>query len=226
MITLSLRRLSRPLVRRTMSSAWSQGTFCRRSVTLPCDGIGDDDVLAAGVRQELQHRAGLDVLEVQREALAGIDALLFGLLRRLAGRLHFDDVLVIGLVSELLEVAGGADGEAHAIADAHDVEAGDRGGEVGRVIATRQVAGDFGAGEIHDDLVAELTQAGGRMRIGQTHDDAARTTGCRGGNRCRGWRADRTERRTLSSGRTANRRHRSKRRRRRPERRRRHRSAR
>jgi hypothetical protein len=35
-ITLSLRRIARPLVRSTMSSAWSQGTFCRRSVTLPC----------------------------------------------------------------------------------------------------------------------------------------------------------------------------------------------
>ena len=35
MITLSWRRLSRPLVRSTMSSAWSQGTFCRRRVRLP-----------------------------------------------------------------------------------------------------------------------------------------------------------------------------------------------
>ena len=35
MMTLSWRRLSRPLVRSTMSSAWSHGTFCSRSVTLP-----------------------------------------------------------------------------------------------------------------------------------------------------------------------------------------------
>ena len=139
--------------------------------------VGDDDVLAAGVREQLQHRAGFDVLEVQREALAGVDALLFGLLRRLAGRLHFDDVLVVGLVGELFEVAGGADGEAHAVADANHVEAGNRRGEIAGVIATRQVAGHFGAGKVHDDLVAELTQAGGRARIGQAHDHAAGAAG-------------------------------------------------
>ena len=164
-------------MRSTMSSAWSHGTFCRRSVTLPWTGVGDHDVLAAGVREQLQHGAGFDVLEVQREALARVDALVFGLLRGLAGRLHFDDVLVVGLVGELFEVAGGADGEAHAVADAHDVEAGNRRGEVAGVIAARQVAGHFGAGEVHDDLVAELAQAGRRARIGQAHDHAAGAAG-------------------------------------------------
>ena len=32
--------------------------------------VADDHVLAAGVSQQLQHRARLDVLEVQRQALA------------------------------------------------------------------------------------------------------------------------------------------------------------
>ncbi len=35
MITLSCLRLSRPLVRRTMSRAWSHGTCCSRNVMLP-----------------------------------------------------------------------------------------------------------------------------------------------------------------------------------------------
>ncbi len=35
--------------------------------------VGDHDVLAAGVRDQLQHRAGVDVLEGQRHALAGVD---------------------------------------------------------------------------------------------------------------------------------------------------------
>ena len=39
MMTLSCLRLSRPLVRSTMSRAWSHGTFCRRSVTLPPHGV-------------------------------------------------------------------------------------------------------------------------------------------------------------------------------------------
>ena len=95
----------------------------------------------------------------------------------LAGRLHFDDVLVVGLVGELFEVARGGDGEAHAVADAHDVEAADRRGEIGGVVAAREVARNFGAGEVDDDLVAELAQAGRRARIGQAHDDAAGATG-------------------------------------------------
>ena len=74
-------------------------------MTLPGHRVGDHDVLAAGVSQQLQHGAGLDVLEVQGQALARVDALVFGLLRGLAGRLHFDDVLVVGLVGELFEVA-------------------------------------------------------------------------------------------------------------------------
>ena len=36
------------------------------------DRIADHDVLAAGIRQQLQHGARLDVLEVQRQALAGV----------------------------------------------------------------------------------------------------------------------------------------------------------
>ena len=36
MMTLPFWRMSRPLVVITISSAWSQGTFLRRSVTLPC----------------------------------------------------------------------------------------------------------------------------------------------------------------------------------------------
>ena len=35
-------------------------------------GIAHHDVLAAGVRQQLQHRARLDVLEVERQTLAGV----------------------------------------------------------------------------------------------------------------------------------------------------------
>ncbi len=35
-MTLPSRRLSRPLARSTMSSAWSHGTLTRRRVTLPC----------------------------------------------------------------------------------------------------------------------------------------------------------------------------------------------
>jgi hypothetical protein len=150
MMTFSLLRLSRPLVRSTMSSAWSQGTFCRRSVTLPRDGIADDDVLAARVGEQLQHGACLDVLEVQRQALAGVLALFLGGSRGLARGLDLDDVLVVALVGKLLEVAVGADHDAGAVVGAHDVEGrGDRRGEVERIEATDQAVARHGsAGEI------------------------------------------------------------------------------
>ena len=95
------------------------------------DRVADHDVLAAGVGQQLQHRARLDVLEVQRQPLAGVHRLL--VLRRprsCAAAGHFDHVLIVGLVGELLEVAGGVDDDARAVAGARDVEAGHRRAEV------------------------------------------------------------------------------------------------
>ncbi len=63
------------------------------------------DVLAAGIREDLQQRAHFDVLERQADALAGEHRLVFGGLRELANRAHLDDVLVVRLVGELLVVA-------------------------------------------------------------------------------------------------------------------------
>jgi hypothetical protein len=43
-MTLPFWRLSRPLVASTMSSAWSQGTLCRRRVTFPST-VSDTTIL-------------------------------------------------------------------------------------------------------------------------------------------------------------------------------------
>ena len=152
-----------------MSSAWSHGTFCRRSVTLPRDRVADHDVLAAGIGQQLQHGAGLDVLEVQRQALAGVCACRPGAASGLALRLDLDDVLVVGLVGELLVVAGGVDDEAGAVAGARARRSPLIGrAEIGRVVAAREVLGQVGVGEVDDDLVADLAQVDLGVRIGQS----------------------------------------------------------
>ena len=72
--TLPFLRMSRPLVCRMMSSAWSQGTSFRRSVRLPLHRVAGDDVEAGEVGDDLQHRAHFDVLEVERQLLALVAA--------------------------------------------------------------------------------------------------------------------------------------------------------
>jgi hypothetical protein len=141
------------------------------------DGVADDDVLTARVGEQLQHGAGIDVLEVQRQALTRVGALFFGLRRDLAGGLHFDHVLIIGLVRELFEITGGVDDDAGAVVGALHVERRHRRGEVERVEAADQVTRHGGAREIDQDLIAELAHADRRARIGQVDDDAAHAIG-------------------------------------------------
>jgi hypothetical protein len=88
-----------------------------------------------------------------------------------------DHVLVVGLVGELLVVAGGADGDAGAVADARDVEARHRGAVVGGVVAAHQVGGHAGVGEVHQDLAADLLQADMNVRVGELDDHAAGAVG-------------------------------------------------
>ena len=95
----------------------------------------------------------------------------------LRARLHFDDVLVVGLVGELLEVAGRVDEDARVVAGAHDVERGHRRAEVRRVEAAHEVLRQLRAREVHDDLVAELALVDLRARVRELHDHAAGTVG-------------------------------------------------
>ncbi len=137
------------------------------------DGIVDHDVLAAGVGKDLQHRAGLDVLEVHIQRLARIYGLLVRQRRGFVRRLDLDDILVIGLVSQLLVVAAGGNGDSGACADARDVELADRSAEVGGVETAHQIGRQLGVGEVDDDLVADLAQVDVNVRVGQLDDDAS-----------------------------------------------------
>ena len=123
-ITLPLRRMSRPLVLQDDVQRLVPGDVLQAQRHAALDRVGHDDVLPAGVGQELQHRPHVDVLEVQRQALARVDLVLCRATAAVArGRwLDLDHVLVVGLVGDLLEVAGRRHDEARAVADAHRVE--------------------------------------------------------------------------------------------------------
>ena len=70
--TLPTRTKPRPLVSRITSRAWSQGTSTRRIVTLPFDLVAGDHVEVRDVRDQAQHVGDVDVLEVERDAAAGV----------------------------------------------------------------------------------------------------------------------------------------------------------
>ena len=74
------------------------------------DGIADDDVETAEVGDELQNRTRLEILEVQREAVAGVLAILIEQPGRgrglLDGRLELESELVVGLVRDLVVLGG------------------------------------------------------------------------------------------------------------------------
>jgi hypothetical protein len=135
--------------------------------------VGDEDVLAALVSNELQQRAGFDVLEVGAHALARVDGLFFGGSLGHAARLHLDHVLVVGLVGQLLEITGGRQHHLRAGWRAQRVEAADGRGEVGNVEAALQVLRQVGADEVHEHLVALLVQVDRRARIAELDDQPA-----------------------------------------------------
>ena len=164
-------------MRSTMSSAWSHGTFCRRSVTLPLtESLTTMFWPLASASSCSTARVSMSwKLSVRRSPVyTGLSS---GCVRRPCARLHLDDVLVVGLVGELLEVAGGVDRDARAVADARDVEAGDRRAEIGRVVAAHQVRRHLGVGEVDHDLVADLAQVDLGVRVGELHDHAAGAVG-------------------------------------------------
>ena len=113
--TLPVLRMSRPLLCRMMSSAWSQGTSFRRSVRLPVHRVAGDDVEPREVGDHLQHRAHFDVLEVERQLLADVARAAPGG-SGLRPALHLDDEAVVGLVGGVLPVAARLDHHARVAA--------------------------------------------------------------------------------------------------------------
>src|SRR5690606_33158674 len=129
------------------------------------DRIADDHILAARVGEKLEHRAGFNVLEVERQALARVLALLLKLGRQLHDRLDLDCVNVVRLLRELLIVARGGDDESRSIGNTHRIYGRHGRSEVRDVEALHEGFGQARLREVHDDATAFLTKIGGNTRV-------------------------------------------------------------
>jgi hypothetical protein len=139
--------------------------------------VAHHDVLPAGLGQQLQHGAGLDVLEVERQPLA----LVFALARvddgHLGTRSNLKHVVTVALVSELFEVSRRRDHDARAVRAARHVERADRRGEVHHVEALQVFVGHRGVREIDHDPAAFLLEARLHAWIAGCHEHAACAVG-------------------------------------------------
>src|SRR6185312_10289075 len=134
--------------------------------------VTDDDILTARIGKQLQNGARLDLLEIECQTLARVRRLLVLGCSGLALLLNLDDVLVVGLISELFVVAGRVDGNSGAGANARCVKRADRRTEVAGVVAASQVLREVGI-EVNDDLVSNLAQVDMSVWVCQPDHDAA-----------------------------------------------------
>ncbi len=141
------------------------------------DGVAGDDVEVGEVGDDLQQRADLDVLEVERELLAGVARALHQLVRIDLLRPHFEHELVVALVGAVLPGAARLDDHAHAVARLRRRDALHRRAEVGDVEAAAQRVGQARAQELDDQALALLADVDADLVVRQLDDDAAGAVG-------------------------------------------------
>ena len=136
------------------------------------DRVAGDDIQIGEVGDHLQHSAHFDVLEVQRQLVAGI-ALAGLLLTRgiLDDRLHFNDKALIGLVGGLFPASLGHQRDARVAALFHHLEGIDLGSEVRHVEAPLQRRRQRGLQEVHDDASALLPEVDSGPGVRQVDND-------------------------------------------------------
>src|ERR1044072_2126660 len=137
------------------------------------DGVARDDVQVGEVGDDVQHRPHLDVLEVQRQLLAGVAAAL-GRARgvRVHG-LHLEHELRVRLVGVVLPLAARLDDHAHVLALLERVDGVHRRGEVDHVEAPAQVLRQPGLQEVDHDVLPLRADVDAGGRVGEVVTDAA-----------------------------------------------------
>ena len=181
MMTLPLRRMSRPFVVMTMSSAWSQGTFCSRSVTLPCT------VSLTTMLRPLKSAMSCSTARVSRSWKFSVrrspvysrsSSKTPGRGRGLLdGRLELEGELIVGLIRDLVVVGRRRHDEAGVLIRAQRVDGEHGRREVGDVEPTHQLLRERGVLEVDDDAAAFLANVDRRARIGKIDDDLAGAVG-------------------------------------------------
>jgi hypothetical protein len=138
-------------------------------------GVARDDVEVGEVGDDLQKRPHLDVLEVERELLAGVACALDELVGIDLLRPDLEHELVVALVGAVLPGPARLDQHADAVALLRRRDALDRRAEVGDVEAAAQVVGQARAQELDDQALALLADVDADLVVRQLDDDAAGT---------------------------------------------------
>ena len=141
------------------------------------DGVAGDDVEVGEVGDDLQQRPDLDVLEVERELLAGVACALDELVRVDLLGAHLEHELVVALVGAVLPGTARFDDHADAVALLRRRDALHRRAEIGDVEATTQVVGQARAEELDHQALALLADVDADLVVRQLDDDPTGAVG-------------------------------------------------
>src|SRR6266850_568442 len=135
--------------------------------------VAGDDVEVGEVGDHIEHRPHLDVLEVERELLAGV-ATALPLARRIRHhRLYLHHELGVALVGVVLPLPLRLDHHAHVLALLERADRVDRRAEIDHVEAPAQVVGQRGLEKLDDDVLALLADVDAGAGVGEIDHHAA-----------------------------------------------------
>ena len=140
--------------------------------------VAGDDVQVGEVRYDVQHPPHFDVLEVERQLLAGISAAraLHQFVGIVLDRSHLEHELRVGLVGIVLPETARFDHHAHVVALGENAEGLHRGCEVNHVVALAQHVGNAGLEEIDDYRLSLLADIHTGRRVRKLDDDSPLAT--------------------------------------------------
>ncbi|MNU90499.1 hypothetical protein D3C71_803690 [compost metagenome] len=132
-------------------------------------GVAGDQIEVGEIGDQLQHRAHIDVLEIQREFFAAVGVAVSIALLQVVGshRADADGQFVVGLVGRIIEGTTGLDGDGGPVACSAGIDELHGRGEVLDVQAHTQRLGQSGSGETENDLAVTLLNVWRDGRIGQ-----------------------------------------------------------
>ena len=140
----------------------------------PRHGVAGHQVQLGKVRYQLQDCPYLDILEVQRDAITHVGELVLAFFHLLCRQwLDAEHILVVGLVSQVVEVAGGFERQGSAALGSLDVYGVHRCRKVGDLVASHQPLGHVGVKEFHIDIPGLAEHVDVNRRISQVQGQPA-----------------------------------------------------
>ena len=134
--------------------------------------VGHNDIQIRHLGDQLQHRPGRNVLEIEGHAIAGIHRRRVRIRFRLfLLRRHLDHIFVARLISKLIKRAACGDFHFHATALAAGFDGFDRRREVEHIEFLRQLCWQADVVHVHVDLVAKALQVDAGALAVERDDD-------------------------------------------------------